>query len=115
MTTGVAVLAIGSQIYAKEQSRSNTITGNQIAQIHLNNQMAYFNEGLRLVGTLGVSALVNPSLIPVALFGMGVSYALRAYETNNQNLIKQANWQIESIVNQDKQSRLVRNIAENRV
>lgn len=115
VTTGVAVTAIMSQIYQKQQSASNAITGNQIAQIHLNNQMAYFNEGLRLVGTFGVAALINPALIPLAAVSMGISYGLRAYDMTLQNNIKQSNWQIESIVNQDKQSRLVQNIAENRI
>lgn len=115
ITTGVAVVAMASQIYAKEQSTANTIAGNTIAQIHLNNQMAYLNEGLRLVGTFGVAALVNPSLIPIAGFGLAVSYGMRALELGNQNEIKRANWQIESIVNADKQSRLVQNITENRL
>ena len=115
ITTGVAIAAIGSQIYAKQQATSNTITGNAIAQIHLNNQMAYFNEGLKLVGTLGVAAIVNPALIPLAAVSLGISYGMRAYDMYNQNQIKQASWQVESIINQDKQSRLVQNIVENRL
>lgn len=115
VTTGTAILAIGSQIYAKQESTSNTISGNSIAQIHLNNQMAYFNEGLKLFGTLGVAALVNPATIPVAVTGLAISYGLRAYDVSNQNQIKQANWQVERIVNADLQSRLVQNVAYDRI
>lgn len=115
ITTATAAAVVISQIYQKQQSASNTVAGNHIAQIHLNNQMAYFNEGLRLVGTFGVAALINPALIPAAALSLGISYGLRAYDMTLQNHIKQSNWQIESIVNQDKQSRLIQNIAENRI
>jgi hypothetical protein len=115
VTTGVALALAASQIYAKQQAKSNTITGNSIAQVHLNNSMAYLNEGLKLVGTLGVAALVNPTLLPAAALGLAVSYGFKAYDTNQQNQVKQAQWQIQSVVNQEKQTRLVKNIAENRL
>lgn len=115
LTTGIAVATIISQLVAKNESASNTITGNSIAQIHLNNTMAYLNEGLKIGGTLGIAAIVNPATIPLAVGGYAVSYALRGYDISNQNQIKNAQWQVQSIVNQEKQNRLVQNIAENRL
>ena len=46
VATGVAVAMVTSNIYAKMQSTSNTITGNAVAQRRLDNKMAYLNEGL---------------------------------------------------------------------
>lgn len=115
VTTGVAVVLTASQLYAKQQAKANTITGNSIAQVNLNNSMAYLNEGLKLVGTLGVTALVNPALLPAAAVGLAVSYGIKAVDVNNQNQTKEAQWQIQSIVNQEKQLRLVQNVTENRL
>jgi len=115
VTTGVAVTVIASQLYQKQQSKVNTITGNSIAQRRLSNRMAYLNEGLSMVGTLGVTAIVNPALLPVAVAGLAFQKSMQAYSMIQENQVKQAQWQIESIVNNEAQSRLVKDVTGVRI
>jgi len=115
VTTGVAVAMIGSQLYQRNQAKVNTITGNSIAQKRLSNRMAYLNEGLSLVGSLGVAAIVNPALLPVAAVGLAYKYGMQAYNTAQENQVKQAGWAIESIVNNEAQSRLVKDVTGVRI
>ena len=112
VTTGIAV---GSQIYSQYQTVNNSIAGDGISQARLNNQMAYLNEGLSIAGTIGVTALVNPALLPVAAIGLGIKYSMKAYQVAQQNRLKQASWQSESIVNNEKQKRLVQDITGVRI
>lgn len=115
LTIGSAVVTLGSQVYQQLQTTQNTIRGDSIQQQHLNNQMAYLNEGLRVFGTIGIAAVVNPALLPIAGLGLAVSYSMRAFQTAQENRVKQASWQVEALVNAEKQRRLVQNIASNRV
>jgi len=115
LTLGVAAITIGSQIYQRSQSAMNSIRGDSIEQNHLNNQMAYLNEGLRIFGSLGIAAIVNPALVPVAAVGLAVSYGMKAYSTALENRVKQAGWQIDALNNAEKQKRLVQNITSNRI
>ena len=115
LTIGTTATALGSQIYQTIQSKNNTIRGDSIAQAHLDNQMAYLNEGLSIFGTLGITAIVNPALLPVAGLGLVMSYGLRSFRVAQQNQVKLANWQTEALVNAEKQKRLVQNITGVRV
>jgi hypothetical protein len=78
--------------------------------------MAYLNEGLSLFGSVGVGAIIGG---PAGLAAAGAVYATRtamnAYNTALENRVKQANWQVESIVNAEKQGRLVKDITGVRI
>ncbi len=116
VATGVAVAMVTSNIYAKMQSTSNTITGNAVAQRSLDNKMAYLNEGLGLVGTLGVGAIIGgPVGFATAAGGLTVKYAMQGFNLSQENAIKSAQWQIESIVNAEKSNRLVKDITGIRI
>ena len=116
LATGTALALTTSQLYSRFQSSSNSITGNSVAQRRLDNTMAYLNEGLTIVGSVGVGAIVGG---PAGLAAAGVVYATRtamnAYNTALENRVKQANWQVESIVNAEKQGRLVKDITGVRI
>ena len=77
VATGVAVAMVTSNIYAKMQSTSNTITGNAVAQRRLDNKMAYLNEGLGLVGTLGVGAIIGGPVGLATAAGLSVRYGMQ--------------------------------------
>lgn len=112
VTTGVAV---ASQLYQRYESVNNAISGDGISQARLNNQMAYLNEGLGIAGTIGIAAIVNPELLPVVLIGLGVKYSMKAYQVAQENRLKTATWQSESIINNEKQKRLVQDITGVRI
>ena len=76
---------VTSNIYAKMQSTSNTITGNAVAQRRLDNKMAYLNEGLGLVGTLGVGAIIGLGLGTAAWFISKIWYAGVQFITRKRN------------------------------
>lgn len=116
VATGVALTLTASQMYAKQRSASNNITGDSISQRRMDNNMAYLNEGLSLLGTIGVGALVGgPAGALAGATAVAIRFGMNAYNTAQDNRVKQANWQVESIVNQDKQSRLVKDITGVRV
>lgn len=116
VATGVAGTMVVSNIYAKMQSTSNTITGNAVAQRRLDNKMAYLNEGLGLVGTLGVGAIIGgPVGLATAAVGLSVRYGMQAFNLSQENAIKSAQWQIESVVNAEKSNRLVKDITGIRI
>lgn len=116
VASGVAATMVVSNINAKMQSTSNTITGNAVAQRRLDNKMAYLNEGLGLVGTLGVGAIVGgPGGLVTAGVGLSVRYGMQAFNLSQENAIKAAQWQIESIVNTEKSNRLVKDITGIRI
>ncbi len=109
LTTGVAVTMVGSQIYSKMQSTSNSITGDAVAQRRLDNKMAYVNEGLGLFGTLGIGTIIGgPAGLLTAVGGLSVKYSMQLFNQSQHNIIKQAQWQVETKVNQEKQNRLVK-------
>lgn len=115
MASGVAVVAMTSRLYAMQKATSNSITGNSVAQRRLDNRMAYLNEGLQVFGSLGIAALINPATMGAAVAALTVSYGLRAYQTSQDNAVKQANWFVESKVNQERQNRLVKDITGIRI
>ena len=115
LTIATTATAMSSQIYQQVQSRNNAIRGDIIAQAHLDNQMAYLNEGLKVGGALGIAAITNPALLPAVAVGLAVSYGFRAFSVSQQNQVKLANWQKEAIVNNEKQRRLVQNFTGVRV
>ena len=116
LTTATAVTLVASQLYARYQSSTNTITGNAIAQRTLDNRMAYLNEGISVFGSIGIGALVGG--LPGAVAGaiaVGTRFAMNAYNVAQENRVKQAQWQIESIVNAERQNRLVKDITGIRI
>lgn len=115
VTTTVAAVSVGANLYNQYEQTSLSIAGDSIQSQHLNNQVALLNEGLGIAGTLGVTALVNPALLPVAALGIGIKYGFKAYQTAQENRLKQAQWQSDSIVNQEKQRRLVQDITGIRI
>jgi len=115
-TAAVALTMTASNMYARMRATSNSITGDTVSQRKLNNTMAYLNEGLSLFGSIGVGLLMSGlpgaiagSLVSVYRVGMG------AFTTAQENQVKQAQWQIESIVNKEKQGRLVQNTLGGRI
>jgi len=110
LTIGSAAVAMGSQIYQRKQSTNNSIRGDSIAQSQLDNKMAKLNEGLKVFGTVGIAAIVNPVAAVAAGGALAISYGFRAFQTAENNRLKQASWQTESLVNSEKQKRLVQNI-----
>ena len=112
----LAVTATASQLYARYRSSSNAITGNSVAQRQFDNKMAYVNEGLTIGGSVGVGLIVGG--IPGAVAGAiayGTSKALQAFSISQENRVKIAQWQVESLVNQEKQNRLVKDITGIRI
>lgn len=107
VTTGVATATIGVNLYNQYEQTSLSIAGDSIQAQQLNNSIALINEGLGIAGTLGVTALVNPALLPVAGLGIVAKYGMKAYQTSQENRLKQAQWEADSVVNQEKQRRLV--------
>lgn len=113
---GVAVTLVGSQLYAKTMATSYTITGNEVAQRKLDNRMAYLNEGLTVFGTLAGGLLIGgPAGLGLAASTLSIKYAMQTYDTMQQNAVKQAQWQIESIVNAERQNRLVKDMVGIRI
>ena len=115
LTVGTAATLIASRIYSQMQSTSNSITGNSVAQRRLDNRMAYLNEGLSVFGGLGIAALINPGTAVAVGGALAVSYGLRAFNTAQENQVKQSQWFVESKINQAKQSRLVKDITGIRI
>lgn len=115
LAIGVGTIAATSRIYSQLQSTSNSIRGDSVAQRQLDNRMAYLNEGLSVLGGLGIAALINPATVGAAATAIVVNYGLRAFQNSQQNAVKQANWQVESIVNAEKQKRLVQDITGGRL
>lgn len=115
LTTGVGAVLTSSRIYSQLQSTSNSIRGDSVAQRQLDNRMAYLNEGLTVGAAIGIAALSGGATVVAAATALAVNYGLRAFQTSQQNQVKQANWQVESIVNQQKQNRLVKDITGVRI
>jgi hypothetical protein len=115
-TMATAATLVGSQLYARYQASSNSITGNSVAQRKLDNTMAYINEGVSVFGSIGIGALVGgPAGAVAGVLAVSVRLGMNAYNTGLENRVKQANWQVESIVNGEVQRRLVQNITGGRV
>ena len=115
-TAAIAGTATASNLYARMRATSNSITGDSVSQRKLNNTMAYLNEGL------GFAAGVGIGLITEGLSGgfggflaMTFRLGMGAFNTAQENRVKQAQWRIESIVNKEKQGRLVQNILGGRL
>jgi hypothetical protein len=115
LTTGVAVTMLASRLYAQQVATSNSIVGNSVAQRQFDNKMAYLNEGLQVFGTVGIAAIINPVAAVGAAGALAVSYGLRSYQVSQQNQVRGARLQVENIVNQQKQSRLVKDITGIRI
>ena len=115
LTTGIAVSMTASRLYQMQQSTSNAIKGDSIAQRRLDNRMAYINEGLGLIGGVGIALLINPATAAAVAGAQAVRYGIQAYTTAKQNQIIQAKWQVESIVNQERQNKLVKDITGIRI
>lgn len=116
VATGVAVTLVGSQMYAKTLSTSNSITGDAIAQRRLDNSMAFLNEGLSVFGTLAGGLLIGgPVGAGVAAVGLTTKYLMQTFNTSQANMVKQAQWQIESKVNAERNNRLVKDITGIRI
>lgn len=115
ISTGVALSVVGSRLYAQYKGASNSIVGDTVAQRRLDNTMAYLNEGLSLLGSIGIASLINPATAGAVAVGQVVNYSLRAYSLGQENRIKQASWEVERIVNQQMQSRLVKDITGIRI
>jgi hypothetical protein len=78
--------------------------------------MAYVNEGLTIGGSIGVGLIVGgPAGALVAATAYAVSTSMKAYSVAMENRVKQAQWQVESLVNQEKQNRLVKDITGIRI
>lgn len=107
---------LGLSMYNKIQSVNNSIRGDSVAQNHLNNQMAYLNEGLTAFQTIGIAGIVGGGAgLAAGAVGYGVSKMLQAFNVAEENRGKQSQWQIEAINNTQKQARLVQDIAGVRV
>jgi hypothetical protein len=115
LTTGVAVTVMASRIVSTMQATSNAIVGDSVAQRKLDNRMAYLNEGLSVFGGVGIALLINPATALATAGALTVSYGLRAFQQSQQNAIKQAGWFVESVINQEKQTRLVKDITGGRL
>ena len=115
ISTGVGLVATSARLYSVYQTAQNAIVGDSVAQRQFDNRMAYLNEGLTIFGTLGVAAIVNPATLPLAAVGLSVNYGLRAYQTAQQNQVKQAHFAVERMMNEQRQARLVRDITGIRV
>jgi hypothetical protein len=115
LTTGVALTLVASRLYAQHEGTRNAIVGDSVAQRVLDNRMAYLNEGLSVLGSVGIAALINPVTAVAAAGALTVSYGMRAYQTSLQNQVKQASWSVESVVNAQKQLRLVKDITGVRI
>lgn len=115
LTTGVGMTLTTSRIYAMYQGASNSIVGDSVAQRQFDNSMAYLNEGLSLFGTFGIAALINPAALGLAAVGQSINYTLKAVQLGQENRVKQASWEVERIINAQKQSRLVKDITGIRV
>jgi hypothetical protein len=115
LTTGVGLGMTTSRIYQQHVAASNSIVGDAVAQRQFDNRMAYLNEGLSVFGSIGIAAIVNPALVGVAVLGLGVSYSMRAYQLSQETRVREASWQVERVVNQQKQNRLVKDITGIRV
>ena len=112
----IAVTYTATQIYSRYRATTNAITGNSVAQRSFDNKMAYVNETLTLASSVGVGAVTGG--LPGAITGAvayGISTSLKAYATSMENRVKIAQWQVESLVNQEKQSRLVKDITGIRI
>lgn len=114
-TTGIAVAMTAGRIYQQEQTTANAIKGDSIAQRRLDNRMAYINEGLGLGGSIGIALIINPATAAAVAGAQVVRYGLQAYQVSQQNQIKQAQWQVESIVSQERQNKLVKDITGIRI
>jgi hypothetical protein len=115
LATGVAVTLVASRLYAQYEGTRNAIVGDSVAQRVLDNRMAYLNEGLSALGSVGIAALINPVTAVAAAGALAVSYGMRGYQTALQNQVKQASWTVESVVNAQKQLRLVKDITGVRI
>ncbi len=110
VSTGVGLTLAASRVYSIYESASNSIVGDSVAQRQFDNRMAYLNEGLSVFGTLGIAAIVNPATLPLAVAGLGISYGIRGVQIAQQNNVKQSSWQVESVLNEQKQARLVKDM-----
>ena len=100
----------------KTLSTSNSITGDAIAQRRLDNSMAFLNEGLSVFGTLAGGLLIGgPVGAGVAAVGLTTKYLMQTFNTSQANMVKQAQWQIESKVNAERNNRLVKDITGIRI
>lgn len=115
VSVGVGAALTASRLYAQYVSASNSIVGDSVAQRQFDNRMAYLNEGLSIFATVGIAAIVSPIAGLTAAIALTTSYGLRASQTMQQNTVKQASWEAESIINQQKQNRLVRDVTGIRV
>lgn len=114
--TAIALGMTATQMYAKYRATTNTITGNQIAQRSLDNKMAYLNEGVNIIGGATVGFMVGgvPGAVAFAM-AQAVKLGMQSYNVAMENQIKQAQWQVESRVNGERQTRLVKDITGIRV
>jgi hypothetical protein len=113
---GIAITATAASMYSRYRATTNTITGNSVAQRSFDNKMAYVNEGLTIGGSIGVGLIVGgPAGALVAATAYAVSTSMKAYSVAMENRVKQAQWQVESLVNQEKQNRLVKDITGIRI
>ena len=112
----IAITATAASLYSRYRATTNAITGNSVAQRSFDNKMAYVNEGLTLSGGV-VLGLISGN--PVLALGAGLAYAtsksIQAFSVAQENRVKIAQWQVESLVNQEKQSRLVKDITGIRI
>jgi len=116
LTVASTAAKMAYQIYAKNESAINSIRGDSIAQNHLDNQTAYFNEGLTLFQIVGVGGATGGLIgVGVGLGFYGLSKVVQGYNVYQDNRVKQASWQIETLNNAVKQQRLVQNITSNRI
>lgn len=114
LATGVAI--VGASIYQQLERTSNSITGDNVAQMRLDNKMSLVNEGLGLVGTFGVAGLIGGATgVVTAAVATAIKYGNEAFQTAQKNQVKQANWNIELKVNAEKQRKLVQNITGGRL
>ena len=112
----IAITATASQLYARYRASANAMTGNSVAQRQFDNKMAYVNEGLTIGGSIGVGAIVGGGAgALVAATAYAVSKSLQAYSIAMENRVKQSQWQVESIINSEKQTRLVKDITGIRI
>ena len=115
LTTGIAVSVTASRLYQMQQSTSNAIKGDSIAQRRLDNRMAYINEGLGLAGGVGIALLINPATAAAVGVAQTIRFSLQAYTVSKQNQVKQAQWSVESRVNAERQNKLVKDITGIRI